>query len=94
MLATIIAIIIVAGVILWATKTTKKPTASKFETKEEEPIGYVDGVIVPVLPEAPVEEAPVVPELKEILLPAKTVFFSETALKVLKSPLTTVLCLP
>jgi len=24
--------------------------------------GYVDGVIVPVLPEAPVEEAPVVPE--------------------------------
>ena len=27
--------------------------------------GYVDGVIVPVLPEAPVEEAPVTPEEEE-----------------------------
>ena len=33
--------------------------------------GYVDGVIVPVLPEAPVEEAPVVPETPEEEVPTE-----------------------
>ena len=53
MLATIIAIAVVAGVILWATKAAKKPTVPKFETKEEEPIGYETGSFSPVVEAKP-----------------------------------------
>lgn len=43
MLTTIIIIAVVAVIALWAAKTAKQPTAPKFETKEEEPIGYETG---------------------------------------------------
>ena len=66
MLATIIALIIVAGVILWATKTTKKPTASKLETKEEEPIGYETGSFSPIVEAKPIKKTTAKPKVSNV----------------------------
>jgi hypothetical protein len=63
MLATIIAIAVVAGVILWATKTTKKPTASKLETKEEESIGYETGSFSPIIEAKPIKKTTAKPKV-------------------------------
>jgi len=53
MLTTIIIIAVVAAIALWAAKTAKQPTTPKFETKEEEPIGYETGSFSPVVEAKP-----------------------------------------
>ena len=53
MLTTIIVIAVVAAIAFWAAKTAKQPTAPKFETKEEEPIGYETGSFSPVVEAKP-----------------------------------------
>ena len=62
MLATIIAIAVVAGVILWATKAAKKPTVPKFETKEEEPIGYETDSFSPIVEAKPIKKTTAKPK--------------------------------
>lgn len=63
MLATIIAIAVVAGVILWATKAAKKPTVPKLETKEEEPIGYETGSFKPITEVKPIKKTTAKPNV-------------------------------
>jgi hypothetical protein len=53
MLTTIIIIAVVAAIAIWAAKTAKQPTAPKFETKEEEPIGYETGSFSPIVEAKP-----------------------------------------
>ena len=66
MLATIIAIAVVAGVILWATKAAKKPTVPKFETKEEEPIGYETGSFSPIVEAKPIKKTTAKPKVSNV----------------------------
>ena len=63
MLTTIIIIAVVAVIALWAAKTAKQPTAPKFETKEEEPIGYETGSFSPIVEAKPIKKTTAKPKV-------------------------------